>query len=158
MEKAIFNAATVAKYFIWKAHQESKPITNKKLQKLVYYAQAWNLAVNDKPLFGDDIEAWVHGPTVRALYEEFKTFGYNPINVKVNKSEIQALIKDKLLNEVWEIYGKYDGNYLEALTHNEAPWQKAREGLDIDEESSIVISQKSMKEYYKKLLKKTSDE
>ena len=62
------SALTVADYFLYKANKEKKPITNKKLQKLVYYAQAWSLVLNNKKLFSEPIEAWVHGPAVRSLY------------------------------------------------------------------------------------------
>ena len=52
---------------------------NLKLQKLVYYAQAWHLALRDVPLFEEDFEAWVHGPVIPALYQEYKKFGWRPI-------------------------------------------------------------------------------
>ncbi len=145
---------TIAKYFIWKASQENKKISNKKLQKLLYYAQAWYLAIENKPLFKDDIEAWIHGPTIRIIYNEFKKFGFRPIEIKINEKEIENIKNDDLLDEVWKLYGKYDADYLEALTHNEEPWQKAREGLEFDQSSDNIISKDSMKEYYKDRLTK----
>lgn len=142
----------IAKYFIWKAAQENRKISNKKLQKLLYYAQAWNLAIKNKPLFKDDIEAWIHGPTVRSVYIEFKKFGFSPITLAVEEKEIKDLEKDDLLNEVWQLYGKYDADYLETLTHNEKPWQEAREGLEYDESSNNIINQETMKKYYQERL------
>lgn len=146
------DANTVAKFFLWKASQEDKQITNKKIQKLLYYAQAWNLAIKDKPLYSDKIEAWIHGPTVRSVYDEYKRFGFNPIDIFINEKEIEPLKDNDLLNDVWNIYGKYDASYLETLTHSEQPWQIAREGLEYNESSSNVITLDSMREYYKNVL------
>jgi len=145
-------ASRVAKYFIWKANKDGKELTNKRLQKLLYYAQAWNLTIKDKPLFKDDIEAWIHGPAVRVVYHEYKKYGYDPIKEKIDTKEINDLIDDSLLDEVWKVYGKYDAEYLEELTHNEYPWQKAREGLNSAVASSNIITHDSMRNYYRKRL------
>ena len=68
---AATTAERVADYIIRSAHESGELITNLKLQKLVYYAQAWHLALFDEPLFDDPIEAWVHGPVVSSLYSKF---------------------------------------------------------------------------------------
>ena len=146
------SAKVIAKYFIWKASKEGKKISNKKLQKLLYYAQAWNLVFHYTPLFNDDIVAWILGPTVRSVYNQFKKLGFNPISITVDKKEIEALKDDKVLNDVWEVYGKYDADYLETLTHSEEPWQIAREETEYDEISSNIITLDSMREYYSKRL------
>ena len=62
----------VAEYFLALANETGGTITNLKLQKLVYYAQAWHLANFDKPLFDAKFEAWVHGPVIPGLYEEYR--------------------------------------------------------------------------------------
>jgi len=149
--KQTFSASEVAKYFIWKASCDGKSITNKKLQKLLYYAQAWYLALKNKPLFTEDIQAWVHGPAIPSIYEQYKKFGYENIHMAINKKDIAALIDDDLLSEVWKVYGKYDAEYLETLTHNEKPWQKAREGLNAGDASTNVISKEEMQNFYKSL-------
>ncbi len=146
-------ALKVAKYFIWKANTEEKEITNKKLQKLLYYAQAWNLVFDGKPLFNDKIEAWIHGPAIAVVYDEYKKYGRDPISERVAESDIKDLEKIQILNDVWNVYGKFDAGYLEILTHNELPWQKARENLDTNESSNANISQDIMKQYYSDLLK-----
>lgn len=147
-----YSASQIAKYFIWKANKEGKKISNKKLQKLLYYAQAWNLVFNDKPLFKEKIEAWIHGPAIWNVYQEYKKFGFDDINLFVPESEISEIKEKELLNSVWEVYGKYDARYLEELAHSEEPWQKAREGADSGEICRNVISPKLIKEYYTKKL------
>lgn len=139
----------VGRYFLYLASKEKKPITNKKLQKLVYYAQAWSLVLNNKKLFNEPIEAWVHGPAVRSLYVQYKKFGFEPIQEEVKANEINISGQTKeLLNNVWKLYGKMDAGYLEMLTHSEKPWQEAREGLQSSESSGNEISLKTMKGYY----------
>jgi len=145
----------VAKYFIYLANKDKKVITNKKLQKLVYYSQAWSLVMNDKKLFKDPIEAWVHGPAVRSLYVQYKNFGFSPIQEEVDEKTIKIPKKDReLLNEIWKVYGKLDAGYLEMLSHSEQPWQDARSGLQNHESSDNKITTKSMKSFYSMKLEK----
>jgi len=145
----------VGHYFLYLADKEKEPITNKKLQKLVYYAQAWSLVLNkNKKLFKEPIEAWVHGPAVRSLYIRYKKFGFMPIKEEVKIDTINIPEKTmKFLDTVWRAYGKLDAGYLEMLTHSERPWQEAREGLQDYENSKNEISLKTMKDYYSMRLK-----
>jgi len=154
--KKNFSAFDIAKFFIWKSNKEKKPITNKKLQKLLYYSQAWSMALKDKPLFNEKIEAWVHGPAIRDVYVAYKNFGFEPIIESVSEDDLIEIKNGtkKLLDEVWRVYGKYDGQYLEFLTHNEKPWQEARVGIEDLASSSNEITLDSMKIYYSNLIKK----
>jgi len=147
-------ARDVGRYFLYLANKEGKPITNKKLQKLVYYAQAWSLVLNNKKLFSEPIEAWVHGPAVRSLYVQYKKFGFNPIQENVEETSFKSISRKtkELLDEIWKVYGKLDASYLEMLTHAERPWLEAREGLQGSESSEVEISTRTMKNYYKEKL------
>ena len=66
-------------YFIALSNSVQSLITNMKLQKLMYYAQAWHLAVIGDELFSDDFQAWIHGPVIPALYDKYKAYQWNPI-------------------------------------------------------------------------------
>lgn len=148
------NALKVALYFIKIANKENKPITNKKLQKLVYYAQVWSLVINNEKLFDERIEAWIHGPAIPTLYSKFKVFEFNPI--KKDTSELKFFFTNRqkgLLDNIWNVYGKYDAGYLEALTHSELPWQEAREGLSSFEPSKNRINLQTAKKYYARKLR-----
>ncbi len=150
-------ALDVAFYFIKKGLEEDKPITNKKLQKLVYYAQAWSLVLNEEKLFKEKIEAWIHGPAIPDVYEKFKGFGSEPIKIDVEKIENRFSKKQKkLLEEVWKVYGKYPADYLEALTHSELPWQEARGDLPISQPSNNVIKLKTIVDFYGRKLAENS--
>src|SRR3989344_4053148 len=98
----ILKAQDVGRYFLYLASQEKEPITNKKLQKLVYYAQAWSLVLNNKKLFNEPIEAWVHGPAVRSLYVQYKKFGFELIQQEIKSDTLNISGKTKkLLDNVW---------------------------------------------------------
>ncbi|MFM6174756.1 MAG: Panacea domain-containing protein [Sphaerospermopsis kisseleviana] len=80
----------VAKYFIRLAHETGSFISNLKLQKLVYYAQAWHLALFEQPLFNEDFEAWIHGPVVPELYHYYKKFGWRNISITAGKKSLES--------------------------------------------------------------------
>lgn len=145
----------LSEYFISKNKKDDLGLSNKKLQKLLYYAQAWSLVLNDKTIFNDRIEAWVHGPAIPLVYSTFRDFGFKDIKIEFNEEEL-SLINDEdkqILDEIWKVYGKMDAGYLEMLTHSEEPWQEARRGLQGHESSENEISLKTMKSYYSEKLK-----
>lgn len=141
----------VIDYFIDRSNRTNGklPLTNKKLQKLLYYAQAWNLALNRQKLFDEDIEAWIHGPVVPVAYHKYKTYGRMPICEEVNFDSSQFTHNElKTLDEVWRVYGKFDGNYLEMLSHSEDPWIVARGQAEASERTTVVIDPIIMREFY----------
>ncbi len=138
----------VANYFIRLANETGSYISNLKLQKLVYYAQAWHLAIHGTPLLEEDFEAWVHGPVIPALYRQYRDFGWKPILKDVEKPSFSEDVQ-KFLQEVAEVYFACDTYELERMTHHEDPWIKARGGMPDDAPSNAIISKESMREYYK---------
>ena len=151
------HAEDVAEYFIYLSlKSEKRGISNKKLQKLVYYAQAWSLALKGKPLFSEKIEAWIHGPAIPSLYRKFKKFGFKPVESQNPDFNPLNFPHTEIVEEVWRVYGKYDANYLEILTHQEEPWIHAREALEFEQSSSNEISFELMKEFYSQKLKDAS--
>lgn len=128
-------------------------ITPKKLQKLVYYAQAWYLATHDHPLFEEDFQAWVHGPVHPGLYHQYSEFRHNPLPVyqEFDSSTIPSEIQ-VLLNEIWGVYGRYNGDELEYFTHLERPWQEARRGYKPHQHCNRVIHKGTMQSFYRNLM------
>lgn len=139
----------VADFFLEFCNTHGDCLTNLKLQKLVYYAQAWYLALYNKPLFDEEIQAWTHGPVIPSLYKRFKPYGWNPIIEKV-KTRLSKEIK-KHLTEIFSVYGRYSAWDLERMTHQETPWILARKGISNDEACENIITKKSMRDFYKKL-------
>jgi uncharacterized phage-associated protein len=145
---AISTAYLIAKSLINFSHEKADPLSNLKLQKLLYYAQAWHLVLRDDSLFDDEIEAWVHGPVVPCVFIKYCGAGWSPL--LKTRSEIVARAH---LEDVWRVYGKFDEWRLERLTDSEAPWREARGELPPDAPSHNIISKESMRSYYSSLLK-----
>ena len=127
-------------------------INNLKLQKLLYYSQAWYLAIYNKPLFNDPIQAWVHGPVVPIVFQAYKYSGWSPIYIEYPACLLGTSLPNHLkthLEKVLSAYGGLSGWDLERLTHREDPWRIARAGLPPDASSNAVISHDSMKTYYR---------
>ena len=141
-----YSVFDIANWFLLK-----EEMTQKKLQKLCYYAQAWCYALKGYRLINTDLQAWIHGPAAPALWERFKVFGYNPIRIKSNIHINMQADDIALLEDVWDTYGENTGNSLEALTQREVPWIEARKGYKPDERCTVVISPKTMTSYYKSI-------
>ena len=58
---------------------DDSDISNLKLQKLIYYAQAFHLAIYELPFFDEDFEAWTHGPVCPEIYHKYKHYKSSPI-------------------------------------------------------------------------------
>lgn len=127
-------------------------MTHLKLQKLVYYAQAWSLVWDEKPLFADKIEAWANGPVVPRLYDRLrKTFRVDPATMGCGNPDKLSATQRATLDGVLDFYGKRSSQYLSDLTHMEDPWKNARGGLAPGERGSREITHAAMAEYYSSL-------
>ena len=140
-------ASDVAKFILGYFQSKGAPINNLKLQKLLYYCQAHHIVICDSPLFGERIEAWVHGPVVPPVYGEYKSFRWSPITIGsfVTLREQHS----DIVMSVLAAYGDYSAWDLECLSHSEDPWKQARNGIAPDQSSTAVISHESMKAYYR---------
>lgn len=125
-------------------------MTTMKLQKLVYYCQAWSLVWDEEPLFSEQIEAWANGPVVPSLYELHK--GLFKIN-ELPEGNPDIFDKDQIetIRGVLGFYGSKSSQWLSDLSHKEDPWRNAREGLSPGDRSNTVITHAAMIEYYSSL-------
>ena len=137
----------VAEYILRKKGQ----MTAWKLQKLVYYSQAWSLVWDDRPLFRARIEAWTNGPVAPTLYREHR--GIFKVR-KIDKGKPNNLDQDArdTTDVVLEYYGDKSPQWLSDLTHMEEPWRRARIGIPEGARSGNEITHDSMAEYYGGLL------
>lgn len=122
-------------------------MTTWKLQKLVYYAQAWHLVWSERPLFPESIEAWAHGPVVRDLYEKHRRF-YNVASWRWGEPSHLTDDERESIDAVLDFYGDKTGHWLRELTHREPPWIGARAGLSDGERGNREIKRSAMAEYY----------
>jgi uncharacterized phage-associated protein len=143
---ATYTADQIADTIIHLSRERGIEITNLKLQKLLYYAQAWHLAFTGEPLFREEIEAWVHGPVVPSMFQKFRGYRWNTIDAPVDPVNDANVVGH--INAVLDAYGKFSATRLEYLTHNERPWLEARRGAPNDEPLRNVISRETMQRYY----------
>ncbi len=127
--------------------KQKKVLSTWKLQKLVYYSQAWSLVWDEEPLFKEKIQAWINGPVCPALYKEHK--GRFQIR-KISSGDPTKLNQDQreTVDAVLRFYGDKPPHWLSHLTHMEPPWKNARKGLSMRERGSAVISHGAMADYY----------
>lgn len=140
------SALDVAEYILRKLG----PMSTMKLQKLVYYCQAWSLVWDEVPLFEEAVEAWANGPVIRKLYNYHKG-RFTIDKVCTGNPDLLKAHHKETIDAVVEFYGAKSGQWLIDLTHSERPWQEARRGLPEFERCSRHISHDSMADYYSSL-------
>lgn len=136
------NVYDVAKYFLAQADEDvGDLISNLKLQKLCYYAQGFHLAMFNRPLFDETIEAWMHGPVSPDLYQRYKEYkgGAIPCPDDVDFSVFTDEQRE-LLDEVYAVYGQFSAWKLRNMTHEESPW--------VDTPTNGVITQERMRDFF----------
>ena len=155
-----YDAKAVANYLLELAENDGKPISPLKLQKLVYFAHGWHLAIKGEPLLTDCVEAWEWGPVIPDPYHEFKDFGNGSINrratqwlmrqgkIRVTQPTIDSCDDAEanestkaLLKKIWAVYGRFTAIQLSNMTHEDgSPWDRtrqkygARKNADIQDE------------------------
>jgi uncharacterized phage-associated protein len=122
-------------------------MTSMKLQKLVYYAQAWSLVWDERPIFDEPIEAWANGPVVPALFRAHQGEFTVTAEPAGDHSRLDKDARDTI-KAVLKSYGNKTANWLSALTHREEPWIDARRGLSDGDRGSREITHGSMADYY----------
>ena len=158
-----YSSLAVANTFIDIAKKEDKLLTPMKLQKLVYFAHGWYLALEEKPLIHEQVEAWKYGPVIPTIYHEFKVYGTNGIKKQAYESQLdesfniittKPIVEDKetleFLDKIWDTYGHFSGIQLSNATHEpDTPWSKTWGDGDIPQGTDI--NNDTIKEYFTKL-------
>jgi len=155
-----FSAKAVANEFLGLAFAEGKRVSPLKMQKLVYFAHGWHLAVTGRPLLNESIQAWKYGPVIPTLYREFKESGsdfiVSPAAVYKNGQWVVAKLDDegtaqevetakKIIERVWQQYGSLSASELTTLTHTKgSPWERTPD----KDEFGAIIPDESIREYF----------
>ncbi len=136
----------VANYFIILGLDENEEyMTNLRLNKLMYFAQAWSLALFGKPLFQERIEAWDYGPVVPSIYHQYKSFGKHPIECVSPDFSLDIFSEDEreLLSAVMAHYRKFSTSGLVDIAHvDSGPWYKAYNS------SNRIINQDDIRAFF----------
>lgn len=145
-----YKAMDVARYFLHK-----QEMTQKKLHKMLFYAYAWYLYQNNElndlkvRLFTSEnpnhgFQAWVHGPVFRELYPVYANNGFRPFYVLTDNSNVFNEEDKKFLDEIIKVYGKFDADKLENMSHTCCSWINARKGYEPYEACSKLLDDKDI--------------
>lgn len=132
---------TIANEFIRLGLAEGRTFTQMQLQKLVYIAHGWNLAISGMPLTHDSPQAWEYGPVYTSLRGALRKYGSSPVPCEILNSEydVGQFMADQdaparaelgeterdIVNRVYRDYGGFHAFKLSALTHQPGtPWSQ----------------------------------
>jgi len=154
-DKTVYNALTIADEILKIAKRKDIFLTPMQLTKLVYIAHGWSLAILDRDLFKDRIEAWKFGPVIPTLYRATKHFGRNQITAEYIDDDEDSAVDNEVvafLDDVVGKYGRLSGFALSNLTHRSGtPWDQRY----IDGVQNIEIEDDLIKAHYKSKLNVT---
>jgi uncharacterized phage-associated protein len=148
----MITAINVSELFLSWGNKEGEVITNLKMQKLLYYAEAWHLVNFKCSLFKEEIEAWQYGPVIREAYNHFKEFNHTGIEYLSTGLEEQQFNPDQLefLTEFYDKFIVISAHSLVNSSHSEKPW------MDTFDKSNPLannlMSKEKMKTYYNSLV------
>lgn len=126
-------ALDVARYLVHLASQAEEggdALCPMRLQKLLYYAQAWHLGATGEPLFAETIEAWPYGPVVKAIYPVFRGFGLAIPTSEGADPQTLSERQKAFVRSIWDGYKQFSAIGLSQMTHQEAPWIEANARRD----------------------------
>lgn len=88
------NPFAVANFIIDMAIEKDKPVTNLKLQKIMFFLQGYCLSKYKTPLIDGRFSKWRYGAVEEDVYIEFKNNGSSPITYEYK----EAYIKDCVIH------------------------------------------------------------
>lgn len=145
-----FAAFDVAKWFINRVDREAgDSITHLKVQKFLYFAEAWHQVIVEKELFDEPIEAWAHGPVIRDVYAKFADYGWQALEPIDSPPAEFPKETQEILELVVDLYDQFTAKQLEELTHTDKPWLEARGDIAPEARCANVISKAAIKSYFK---------
>ncbi|MDY5580160.1 Panacea domain-containing protein [Porcincola intestinalis] len=153
--KAKYNALQIAHWFLQRNEEAmeekgAEKMTLLKLLKLLYYAEGCYLALhNGERLFDEKLVAWEHGPVVEEVYYVYKGNPYDLTLTDADREDAEKVAPEdqELLEQVFQIFGKYSAWALRDKTHEEDPWIEATgNGQHLNDE----INQDTMRKYFTK--------
>ncbi len=123
-------------------------MTQIKLQRLVYFAQAWSLGTFNAPLFEEDFQAWSFGPILPSLNEIYSEHGRIVATIPVPGTVID-MPEDKVefIQSVWEQYGYLRDDELEESSKDDV-WRNSRGGMKRTDKSDNIMPKEEIREYY----------
>ena len=133
----MYSVLDICRYVVHYSNQQSYEISNLRLQKILYFIQAYFLKIKGEPCFKEPIEAWDFGPVVPKAYHRYKYFGAGGIpDYEKPFYEFDTPKDKKIIDGVVDLLSKYTTTQLVSITHRQAPWRNNYEP-DANNEISI---------------------
>lgn len=151
MSATVYKAVDLAAYLLQKPNRASGEVINTlKLNALLYFAEACSLALLERPLLAEGLEAWDHGPICPALWQKLSARGWNDLAADELK-DTNPLDEEtaSLLDDVYQAYGEFSLIELQNQIKQSAPWKEARRGLKDWDLDKRPISKGSMASHYR---------
>ena len=150
------DACHVANYFVERSIREAKELTPLQIQKLTFFAHGWMLGIHHQPLLEGEFEAWTYGPVMPAIYHNLSYYGGDPVTspILARKTEFSPE-ETNILNQVYDIYGKYDGLQLSAMSHTPGgPWDRTWRRYN----RRAIIPDKWVEQYFAELYRRNTNQ
>lgn len=140
----MYDAQLIARYVINRCDERKRPISNQKLQKILYFIQAEFLVNLDKACFSEEIQAWNFGPVVPEVYKQYRAYGATniPGGQKDEGFELISRQDKEHLDAIIDNAARYSSSSLTEITRRQSPWKSAYKRKD------CVIKQSVIKEYF----------
>jgi len=161
-----YSSLEIANEFLRLAQEEGIKLDQMQLQKLVYLAHGYALAIENKPLVEDTVEAWDYGTVFRPLWDALTQYGRGPVRRTIRWGDGSGFIRKggkeasarltrsekAIVRRVWDVYGRYPAFKLSALTHDpNGPWKR-----HYVKGENRVIPNDSIREYFLNLIRQTN--
>lgn len=162
----IYSPQAVANTLLDFGSSSNNWISPMKIQKLVYYAHGWHLAIENAPLINEPVLAWQYGPVIESLYRDFCESSGTHIrdrasilrrgsNGDLELYEPTVPQQDdayKLLVRIWEVYGTYTATQLSNISHEEStPWHQVASKYGARLSFGLTIPDEIICEYFLRL-------
>lgn len=138
-----YNVLDISKFIINYSNRKNYNIQMLKLQKLLYFVQAYFICNTKKKCFKEKIEAWEFGPVIPEVFEEYKQFGN--ADIPANSFDEKEISKThrKMIKDVIKEFKDHSITQVTKITQNQTPWQKAYKPNEKNE-----ITPESIKEFF----------
>ncbi len=146
-----YMAIELADWFLRKVNRPAGDTLNlMKLQVLLYFSEAWSLAVYERELFAEEIQAWDHGPVVQSVWDRLSIKGWDDLEAEDLNSPAELDAEtEALLHDVFQAYAEFPNSELDKMVQKDKPWKEARQGLPPWDLTKRTISKETMAQFYK---------
>ena len=137
-----FDAFEVADYIIERCNKKHKPISNLKLQKILYFVQAQFIVEYGTPCFDNVMQAWDHGTVVPNVYQKYRGYGNTNIPCYGSKRFDFEQDEQQILDITIDRASEYAASQLVEIARSQSPW------MDAYKKANRMITPESIRKFF----------